>query len=341
MAEVAVPRALKATEHSDKMLFMTANWKSRLNIKDKTTRYLLSLARTGLVFYPYYRYHFPLPSVIMIENTNCCNSQCVMCPREKLTRKPGFMDFGLFEKIIKEVSNMRRKPVTHLHGFGEPLLDTLLSERIELAKVCGIKHTYIVTNASLLFPETSIKIINAGLDKMKVSFYGTDEESYNATMRRLNFKVTFQNITDFLRIRKEMKRKNPQLILQYIPQETNNAKTEEFRVLWSSLIDKNAGDCLNITSLHNYGGGRTYNRAGDKIVSVCFYPWTAMSVLCDGRVITCCMDYNGVQVMGDLNSQTVAEIWNGPVLSSVRRKFGKREYSGFPTCMCCDWVHRH
>jgi hypothetical protein len=263
-----------------------------------------------------------------------------MCPREKLTRKPGFMDFGLFEKIIKEVSGMRRKPVTHLHGFGEPLLDKLLPERIELAKVCGVKHTYIVTNASLLFPETSIQLINAGLDKMKISFYGTDEESYNTTMRGLNFKAAFQNITDFLRIRKEMKRMNPQLTLQYLSRETNNAEVEELRVLWSSLIDKNAGDCLNITSLHNYGGGRAYNYVGEKIASVCFYPWTAMSVLCDGRVVTCCMDYNGVQVMGDLNSQTVTEVWNGPVLSSVRRKFGKREYSGFPACMCCDWVHR-
>jgi radical SAM protein with 4Fe4S-binding SPASM domain len=65
-----------------------------------------------------------------------------------------------------------------------------------------------------------------------------------------------------------------------------------------------------------------------------------MTVLCDGRVVTCCMDYNGAQVLGDLNSQTVKEIWNGPVLSSVRKKIGKREYSEFPTCMDCDWVHR-
>jgi len=311
-----------------------------LNIRDKTIRYLLSLAKTPLLFYPYYRYHLPFPSVIMIENTNCCNAQCVMCPREKLTRKPGFMDFGLFKKIIKEVSSARRKPVTHLHGFGEPLLDALLSERIKFAKTCGIKHTYIVTNASLLFPETSRKIINAGLDKMKISFYGTDEESYDATMRRLNFKVAFQNIKDFLRIRKEMKRKNPQLILQYLPHETNNAKTEEFRVLWCSLIDKNVGDCLNLSSLHNYGGGRAYNRVGEKIVSICFYPWTAMSVLCDGRVVTCCMDYNGVQAMGDLNFQSVKEIWNGPVLSAIRGKFGNLDYSGFPACLCCDWVRR-
>jgi len=264
------------------------------NIGDKTTRLLLWLARTPLLFYPHYKYHLPLPSVMMIENTNLCNAECVMCPRELLSRKRGFMDFGLFEKIIREVSGLKRKPVTHLHGFGEPMLDKLLPERIRLAKACGIKHTYIVSNASLLSPEMSRKIIDAGLDKMKISFYGTDEESYNNTMKRLDFKVTFQNIKDFLRIRKEMKRGRPRLILQYLPTETNRARTDEFRALWEPLIDKQAGDCLNVATLHNYGGGRAYNRMGKKIVSVCYFPWTSMSVLCDGQVVTCCMESNGV-----------------------------------------------
>jgi len=311
-----------------------------LNARDKVTRCLLSLAKTPLPFYPYYRYHLPLPSEILIENTNCCNAQCVMCPRETLTRKRGFMEFGLFEKIIREVSSATRTPVVHLHGFGEPLLDELLPERIMLAKTCGIKHTYLVTNASLLFPETSRKIINAGLDTMKISFYGTDEASYHATMRRLDFKVALHNIREFVRIRKELKKRTPKLILQYLPQEANEARTKEFQSLWRTVLDKSAGDCLNRSSLHNYGGGRAYNRVGERIVSVCFYPWTAMSVLCDGRTVTCCMDYNGVQGVGDLNFQSVKEIWNGPVLSAIRKNFGKLDYTGFSTCLCCDWVRR-
>ncbi len=225
-----------------------------LNIGDKKTKLLLSLAKTPLFFYPHYKYHLPLPSVMMIENTNHCNAECVMCPRELLSRKGGFMDLGLFEKIIREVSGLKRKPVTHLHGFGEPMLDKLLPERIRLAKAYGITHTYIVSNASLLSPETSRKIIDAGLDKMKVSFYGTDEESYNTAMKRLDFKVTFQNIKDFLRIRKEMKRRHPRLILQYLAIEANRARTDEFRTLWGPLIDKKAGDCLNVTALHNLHG---------------------------------------------------------------------------------------
>jgi len=293
-----------------------------------------------LLFYPYYRYHHPLPAVILIENTNHCNAQCVMCPRETLTRKRGFMAFGLFEKIIKEVSGNVRKPVVHLHGFGEPLLDESLPERIRLAKTCGIKHTYLVTNASLLFPETAKKLIHAGLDLMKISFYGTDEESYHATMRWLDFKTALDNVRKFVRIKKELGKTTPKLILQYLPQETNGAKTKEFKSLWRNVLDKRAGDRLNFISLENFGGGRAYNRVGEKILSVCFYPWAAMSVLWDGRAVTCCMDYNGVQSLGDLNFQSVEEIWNGPVLAAVRKNFGMLDYSGFPACLCCDWVHR-
>ena len=311
-----------------------------LNIGDKKTGFLLSLAKTPLLFYPHYKYHLPLPTVPMIENTNHCNAECVMRPHDTLSRKRGFMDFGLFEKIMKEVSSESRKPVTHLHGFGEPLLDKLLAERIQLAKSCGIKHTYLVTNASLLFPETSRKIIGAGLDKIKISFHGTDEESYNITMHRLNFKVTFQNITELLKIRKDIQRRNPRLILQYLPNETNHAKTEEFKALWSTLIDTKVGECLNVTSLHNYGGGRAYNPLGEKIVSVCYFPWTSMSMLWDGRVVTCCMDSNGVQVLGDLNSQSIQEVWNGPVLSGVRDNFRKLDDSKFPVCLSYDWVRR-
>lgn len=311
-----------------------------LNARDRITRTLLSLARTPVVFYPYYRHHFPFPAVIMIENTNRCNARCVMCPRETLTRKQGFMDFGLFEKIIREVAKARQKPVVHLHGFGEPLLDKLLPERIRLAKDLGIKKTYIVTNGSLLFPETARKIIDAGLDVMKISFYGTDSKSYSDTMGGLDFDNTLNNIREFLKIRKDMKKKTPKLILQYLPQDTNGAKTEAFKSMWRSVLDQKAGDCLNFSSLDNFGGGRAYNRVGKKIVSVCFYPWSAMSILWDGRAVTCCVDYNGVQGLGDLTVQSIREIWTGPVLSAMRKNFGRRNYSDFPTCLACDWVHR-
>ena len=159
-------------------------------------------------------------------------------------------------------------------------------------------------------------------------------------MRGLDFTVALQNLKNFMRIRKELKKSKPKLILQYLPQETNGAKTGEFQYLWPSLPDKIAGDCPNISSLDNFGGGKSYNIVGERIVSVCFYPWAALSILRDDRAVTCCVDYNGVQGVGDLNCQSIRENWNGPELSAIGRNFGKLDYSGFPICLCCDWVHR-
>lgn len=75
-------------------------------------------------------------------------------------------------------------------------------------------------------------------------------------------------------------------------------------------------------------------------MSVCYFPWTFMSVLWDGRVVTCCVDSNGMQVLGDLNSESVAEVWNGPVLSGVGEDFKNRDYGKYPVCLSCDWVRR-
>jgi hypothetical protein len=61
-----------------------------------------------------------------------------------------------------------------------------------------------------------------------------------------------------------------------------------------------------------------------------------MSVLWDGRVVTCCMDSNGVQVVGDLNKQTVQEVWTGPVLAGLRKDFGNLDYEKYPVCMSRD-----
>ena len=311
-----------------------------LNARDKITRCSLSWAKTPLLFDRYYR----KPSSIARRDPDREHEllQRAVChvPTRDAHPKTRLHGVWIIREDHERTVRASRKPVVHLHGFGEPLLDPLLSERIKLAKTCGIRQTYIVTNASLLSPETARKIINAGLDTMKISFYGTDEESYHATMRRLDFEVALNNIRGFVRIRKELKKRTPKLILQYLPQEANGAKTEEFQSLWRSVLDKRAGDCLNLSHLDNFGGGRAYNIVGERIVSVCFYPWAALSVLCDGRAVTCCMDYNGVQGVGDLNFQSVMEIWNGPVLSAIRRNFGKLDYSGFPTCLRCDWVRR-
>ena len=280
----------------------------------------------------------PFPPEIWIENTNCCNARCIMCPREKHTRPLGFMEFSLFERLIEEIARHKNEvQKVHLHNYGEPLLDEKLPERIKLAKSLGIRHVYFVTNASMLTPEKSRELIKADLDEFKISFYGTDKETYNETMKGLDFDKSIQNVKDFFQMRKELKRTNPIVTIQYLPQIINKSKVDEFLNIFKPLININMGDSLSIFSLHNFGDGRAYHKA-DNIVGICSYPWRTMVILHDGRVVICCLDYNGAQVMGDVRKNTIEEIWNGKQCRKIREAFKKLQYKDYPICMKCNVI---
>jgi radical SAM protein with 4Fe4S-binding SPASM domain len=262
-----------------------------------------------------------------------------MCPRDKHTRKQGFMDFSLYKKLITEISKHSDKVKrVHLHNYGEPLLDNMLAQKVKFAKEKGIKHTYIVTNGSLLGVDLSRQLIEAGLDEFKVSFYGTDQDTYNSTMKGLDFNATMKNLLDFFKTRTELKSKTPKVIIQYLPQKSNQAKTDEFRNIFSNLIDEKAGDSLNIFSLHNYAGGKEYCQLGEEIYSICDYPWRTMVILQDGRVSPCCLDYNGEFIVGNVNNNTIEEIWDGPEYSKVRENFKNLGYNDYHLCLNCEHI---
>ena len=276
------------------------------------------------------------PSEVWIENTNHCNADCVMCPRESMTRKCGFMPLGLYEKLIREISRYNVKRV-HLHNFGEPLLDKELPDRIKIAKNHGIKHTFLVTNGSLLFPDVSASLIKAGLDEFKISFYGTDSKTYNETMRGLDFEKTLQNIRIFFKIRRELNSSTPKITIRYLPQKSNKEKTGDFFKIFRPMINKHIGDKLEIYRLHNYGGGKDYYDLGRALMA-CGYLWNIMVILYDGKVVKCCMDYDGTHAVGDVNKSSIREIWNSDELNKVREDFKRLNYKEYATCIKCDEI---
>ena len=279
------------------------------------------------------------PRQVWIENTNHCNAECIICPRELQTRPKGIMSFDIYKKIILEISKYSNKvDRVHMHNFGEPLLDKKLPERIKLAKDYGIKHVYFVTNASLLDSKNSKKLIDSGLDELKISFYGVDHNSYNNTMVNLDFDTTLNNVKTFFNIRKELNSVKPKVILQLIPQNNNDL---DFQSKWISLfkgvINESIGDSLLISSLlHNYGGGRSYIDTNKSLAyNVCKHPWDEMVILQDGTVVACCLDYNGSIDLGSVDKNTIYEIWNGDKYNKLRSDFKSLNYN-YPACNNCD-----
>jgi radical SAM protein with 4Fe4S-binding SPASM domain len=90
-------------------------------------------------------------------------------------------------------------------------------------------------------------------------------------------------------------------------------------------------DKIHVTELHNWAG--TLNRRSD-VNFPCYRQWLTFTALWDGRVSLCCADLDGHVVLGDLNTQSIADIWNGDAYRKVRRE--QLESGGPSICRQCD-----
>jgi MoaA/NifB/PqqE/SkfB family radical SAM enzyme len=144
---------------------------------------------------------------VRYETTDHCNATCIMCPRDlhEDGRPHGVMGLAEYVRSIDEVIPLGARRVV-LTGFGEPLMDSTLIEKVAYAHKRGL-HTYMISNASLLDEKRARGLIEAGLDELRVSVYGTRPETYNAVMKKLDFHKTIGNLTSFLELRDELESK--------------------------------------------------------------------------------------------------------------------------------------
>ena len=42
----------------------------------------------------------------------------------------------------------------------------------------------------------------------------------------------------------------------------------------------------------------------------CYRQWLTFTVLWDGRVSLCCADFDGREILGDLRTSTIEDVWN-------------------------------
>ena len=279
------------------------------------------------------------PRRIHIENTNHCNARCIMCPRDKLTRSTGFIEWELFTKIIDEAASKWQVQEVHLHGFGEPFLDKTLFKKIRYAKDKGIRCTYLVTTAFVMRDHRIQDILEAGLDKLKVSFYGATRETYEKIHVDLSFEESRKNVANLLRLRDEGNYEKPSLLIQWLPMPENEGENGAFRAMWKPLLDPGKGDVLVEYVLHNWIDGRHYNPLdGEKRPQrlSCGLPFEDMQILYNGDVVPCCFDFDAQLVLGNVRENTLEETWNSPPFKHLREVHRGGAFEEIPLCDACD-----
>lgn len=277
-----------------------------------------------------------LPDIVQIESTNLCNAKCVFCPRDEMHRRQGVMDMDLYKKVVDECAALG---ITHvrMHNYGEPFLDKQLVEKVRYAKSRGIPEVGMISNGSLITEDLARGMIDAGLDAINISVDASGKETFERTRVHLEYDTVINNVRTLARLRNELGKKRPKLILSFVRQ-GNTADEQAFIDEWSRIADK-----IHVTDLHNWAG--TLNTTSD-VRFPCYRIWLTFTVLWDGRVSLCCADFDGRHVLGDLRTSTIKEIWNSPIYRAVRRQ--QLKDGGPEICRSCDlpkkdsplWVKR-
>jgi len=270
---------------------------------------------------------------VRYEVTDHCNASCIMCPRESHDRPHGIMDQEKYKRSIDEIVSLGAEQVV-LTGFGEPMLDRQLEEKVRYAASQGLR-TYIITNGSALTPKRAASLLLAGLDEMRVSFYGMRAETYGAVMRGLDFERTTKNLLHFLAVRDVLKI-DCKLQLSYLVLPENERDTDDFLKFWEPKVDY-----IEVWKPHNFGDGKDYRaRCGEK--KTCGRPQNGpLQIQWNGEVIPCCYDYNNQIVLGNAFEQTIPEILKGEKYEDLRDAHRKGEFWRFPYCDQCDQLLEH
>ena len=276
------------------------------------------------------------PKYIVLNTTDICNARCVMCPHSVDSKKLGTMKMELFLKILDELKNysdwIER---VSLFRFGEPLLDKDIYFRVEALKNIGIKEIVVSTNAQLLFPDATKKLMSAGVTDLRFSVDAFSKEVYEKIRVGLNYEKVMDNVKSAISIRNN-DYPNVRIRLTYVEQPLNIQETSDFRSYWEKCLGEK--DELKIVPYHsreNWSVGEKKSVVGDR---ACVSVFSTMAIDNDGSVVLCCMDSKKELRLGNLtnNTESIKSIWNSQVFDNIRMTHlqGGRDY--FPFCKGCD-----
>ncbi|MEA2056540.1 MAG: glycosyltransferase [Patescibacteria group bacterium] len=275
------------------------------------------------------------PKDIFIEPTNNCNAACPLCPTGsgQLKRARGFISRALYKKIIDEV--VFRCQTLYLWNMGEPFLHPHIFELIRYAKKQGI-FTMSSTNGYALRSLSQVReLVDSKLDRLIVGIDGMDQDTYARYRKNLKLKDIIAGLRYLKKIKQDENLSCPKVDFQFIVMRHNQGQLAaardlakeldmNFRPKFLSLEMVNASDpedwLPDKDALTIYQKERGKYRLKKKKINSACVAWNGMVINWDGLVNPCIFDYYGKNTLGDLNQQTVSQVWAGAKFTEFRRK---------------------
>ncbi|MFQ5450905.1 MAG: radical SAM/SPASM domain-containing protein [Nitrospinaceae bacterium] len=298
------------------------------------------------------------PPALLLDVTNRCNAKCVWCPNPDLTHL-GAMKMDLYRKIIGDYAV--RGGAVHFGTFGEPLMDKTLGEKIEyLSRYPTITKVQVLTNAFFLDRKIVPTLLEHGV-AVDISLDELDPDTFEH-VKKMSYGVVRQNIIDFLEANDGLENPVPvNFRIKTLKTMEETLRHEFFRIIRShhctialtpldgNILSNWAGRFDKESFLKEYritaNGGSSYNHKRFNLTSKapCTQLWKWMVVQWDGSVVLCCADMFSASTIGNLQEDSIRDIWRGTALTELRKKMIARKRFDIPLCQNCDihlsWQH--
>lgn len=273
------------------------------------------------------------PEELSIETINLCNAKCTICAHPDMKRPKGKMEANLAYSLINQAGWGKVKKL-YLSGFGEPLLDNRLPDFVAYARNREIDDISIVTNGYLLTASLAAGLIEAGLNEIIISTDGFTEETYEKIRIGLKFERLVENIKSLSSLKK---RKFVRIDISCLDLIDNRAERKTAFMLFGKYVNN-----IYFRQAQGWTGEYAKSLAGYSPhfapnLIPCRYLWDSMSIYIDGKVPTCCLDFEAEGVMGDAANESIENIWMGERFNFYRQTHLQNQKSQVSPCHKCGY----
>ncbi len=281
----------------------------------------------------------PAPFLIYVEPSSFCNLKCGFCPNPTvpLSEKKQ-MSMDTFKKIIDDIKGFPYRPrVFKFCGVGEPLTNIKTPEMIKMVRDTESADRIIMyTNGILLNPKLNRKIVDAGLDQINISVEAVSDEGY---LMYAGVKVDYEkfksNVRDLFENRGKLK--------LYVKIHNAAVSSEdEKKKFYDDFAE--ISDYISIEGLTHIWGdfhsdmeklSNRYDEVEVKKRQVCAICFKTLNINADGTCSPCSVDWQHKVIIGNINNQSLYEIWKGEKLRSLQERFCSGTIGKNEACFDC------
>lgn len=292
------------------------------------------------------------PQQLALEVANICNQTCPICPcfnepapMDRSKRKPQTMSFDLFASLAEQIASWPTWPDNiFLNMFGEPLMDKGLAKKMALLETLGLAgRVHLQTNASLLNNEVSSMLLEHKLGRLIPCMDSLCPATFETIRKGAAFDIVRDNIVNFITLRNSTHSQTG-ISLQYVRTKINMDDFHDVYTFFKSILGNN--DALWITTSHFWA---TPSLCDSNLIiaspshkrthATCDILTNSMIILADGVVPTCCFDYNLENpTIGRADQEPLLNIWNGPMLGTIRDLMQDGDAPLPPLCRHCTTI---